>query len=221
MTGTLAFIGGAPFGPGCTFDQVLLDASGGTDVVVLPTAAAYEHPDRLVAAATDWFATLGATVNGLEVLTRSHALDPSHVDTVRSARFVYLAGGSAMHLRSVLMHSPLWEALVAAWEDGCVVAGAAAGAQVLGDPMVDSRGGAFTVGLGLLPGVAVIPEHEHWRPDMVHRTRQLAPASTLLLGIDSGTAVLRDGAGDWTSHGSGAVTAYLGGQTVDLAEVRR
>ena len=34
----------------------------GTKVVVLPTAAAYERPEHAVAAATGWFATLGAGV---------------------------------------------------------------------------------------------------------------------------------------------------------------
>jgi hypothetical protein len=40
--------GGSEWTEGCTFDATLLDASGGKDVVVLPTAAAYQHPERVV-----------------------------------------------------------------------------------------------------------------------------------------------------------------------------
>ena len=44
MSGVLALVGGAEWREGCTFDAQLLEASGGRDVTVLPTAAAYEHP---------------------------------------------------------------------------------------------------------------------------------------------------------------------------------
>ena len=81
-----------------------------------------------------------------------------------------------MHLRSVLLHTPLWDALVWAWNDGAVVAGTAAGAMVLCDPMVDPRGGAYTVGLGLVGQLGLVPRADTWSDDKLHRTRQLAPA---------------------------------------------
>ena len=49
MSGTLALVGGGEWNDGCDFDADLLAASGGTEVVVLPTAAAYEQPARAVA----------------------------------------------------------------------------------------------------------------------------------------------------------------------------
>ena len=70
MTGTLAFVGGGEWQEGCTFDAELLEASGRAEVVVLPTAAAYEHPERAVETATRWFASMGGTVRGLMVLRR-------------------------------------------------------------------------------------------------------------------------------------------------------
>ncbi|MBV8160349.1 MAG: Type 1 glutamine amidotransferase-like domain-containing protein, partial [Acidimicrobiia bacterium] len=137
MAGVLALVGGNEWQEKCSFDRGLLEASGGGEVVVLPTAAAYEHPDRAVEHARRWFEPLGGTVRSLDVLRRHDAEDEGTAATVRAARFLYLAGGSPMHLRSVLKDSVLWDAIVEAWEGGAVLAGSSAGAMVLCDPMVD------------------------------------------------------------------------------------
>ena len=216
MTGPLALVGGLPFTEGCTFDTDLLAASGGDQVVVLPTAAAYEHPDRDVEAATAHFAGLGASVVGLDVLARPDAMDAARAERVRTARFLYLTGGSPMHLRSVLKDSPVWDALVAAWQDGAVVAAASGAARVLCDPMVDPRGGAFTVGLALLTDLAVIPHHNDWSEDKAHRTLLLAPASLLVVGIDDATALIRDPDGAWRVEGVGSVAVFRARDEVGL-----
>src|SRR5918996_107401 len=148
MSGLLALVGGGEWREGCDFDAELLAARGASEVAVLPTAAAYEHPDHAVERATRWFDKFGATVRPVHAVDRGGARDEANVAAVRDARFVYLADGSPMHLRSVLMHSPLWDALVAAWQGGAVLAGSGAGAMVLCDPAVDPRGGAFTPGPG-------------------------------------------------------------------------
>lgn len=212
MTGTLALVGGAEWSDGCDFDADLLSSSGGTDVLVLPTAAAFENPDKCVDHATEWFAKLGGRVVGLHVLQRSHAIDPANADAVRAARFVYLAGGSPLHLRSVLKETPLWDALLEAWRGGAVVAGSSAGAMVLGDPMVDPRGGAFTVGLGMIGNLAVLP---HAEPDVAahhKRTFELADADLVLAAIPECTALVRDPSGAWRSTGVGEATVWVGGQ---------
>jgi len=215
--GPLALVGGDEFTDGCSFDADLLAVSGAGEVLVLPTGAAYEHPERLVARATSWFESLGSAVRGLDVLRRPDALDGSNVDVVRAARFIYLAGESPMHLRSVLKDTPVWDALAAAWDDGAVLAGSVGGAMVLCDPMVDPRGGAFTLGLGLLANVTVIPEFDTWSDDAVHRTRKLCPAELALVGIPRATALVRDPSGRWRSEGRSEVTVFLGGDVADLA----
>jgi cyanophycinase len=121
-----------------------------------------------------------------------------------------------MHLRSVLMRSPLWDALVAAWQDGATLAGSSAGAMVLCDPMVDPRGGAFTVGLGLLGQVGLVPRLDTWTADKLHRTLQLAPAGLPVVGVDQRTAVVRDADGAWRAEGVGRVTVWLDGAEVPL-----
>ena len=217
MTGTLALVGGGEFTDGCSFDAALLEASGATEVLVLPTGAAYEHPERLVEQAVSWFDRLGVTARGLAVLGRPDALDAANVDAVAASRFTYLVGGSPMHLRSVLKDSPVWEALAAAWRDGGVLAGSSAGAMVLCDPMVDPRGGAFTLGLGLLSGLAVIPAHDHWSEDAAHRTRRMSPADLVLAGVDERTALIRSADGTWRVEGAGQVAVFVGGKPADLS----
>jgi cyanophycinase len=216
MAGLLALVGGAEWRPGCDFDRDLLAASGGNEVLVVPTAAAYEHPDRQVEAAARWFGELGATVRSLPVMTRADALVEAHAATVAAASFVYLGSGSPMHLRSVLKDSPVWQAIVDRWQTGGVLAGTGAGAMVLCDPMVDPRGGALTLGLGLIGSMAVIPHHDTWSEDKERRTLKIAPASLPIAGIDERTALLRDADGRWRVAGAGRVSVYRAGAATDL-----
>ena len=215
-TGILALVGGAEWSDGCSFDEPLLSASGGTDVLVLPTASAYERPERLVVAAAEWFAPLGASVEGLMVLSRADAEDADAATVLRRARFIYLSGGSALHLRSVLKGSAVLQALREAWADGAVVAGAGAGAMALTDPMVDPRGGALTVGLGLIEGLAVFTHYgdaaEDAHGEKLHRSVTLAPAGLPIVGLPQRTALLRDPDGRWRAAGVGQPSVFVDGR---------
>ena len=205
-------MGGGEWQPGCEFDSELLAASGGTDVLVLPTAAAYEHPEKSVECARAWFATLGGRAEGLMVLGRTDAEDDRFAAAVRASAFTYLGGGSSMHLRSVLKGSLVWEALLEAWRHGAVVAGSSAGAMVLTDPMVDSRGGALTVGLGMVEHIAVIPHFGEENAEKVHRSIALAAPGLPVVGIPERTALIRDPDGGWRSAGHGDVRVYVSGE---------
>lgn len=216
--GPLALVGGAEWSNGCQFDAELLEASGGKEVLVLPTAAAYEHPQRSVDTATTWFESLGATVRPLMVLARPDAEDADNAAVVAAARFIYLGGGSPLHLRSVLKDSAVWAALVAAWRNGAVVAGSSAGAMVLTDPMVDPRGGAYTVGLGLVSQLAVIPHADTWSHEKAHRTVTLATKGIPVVALDEQTAIVRHLFSEkgWVARGSGNVKVFLNGQESTL-----
>ncbi len=219
MVGPLALVGGGEWQDGCDFDADLLAASGGDRVTVLPTAAAYEHPDHAVERATRWFDKLGAQVTAVNAVDRPGALDPGNVAAVRDARFLYLADGSPMHLRSVLLRSPLWDALAAAWRDGAVLAGSGAGAMVLCDPAVDPRGGAFTLGLGLLEHIAVVARADTWSVDKLHRTLQLTPARLPLVEIDERAALIRGSDGAWRAEGAGEVSVWVDGHRAGLDDL--
>jgi cyanophycinase len=103
------------------------------------------------------------------------------------------------------------------WQAGGALAGSSAGAMVLCDPMVDPRGGAFTLGLGLLPYLAVIPAHDHWSEDAAERTLKMTPAEVVVVGIDERTALLRAPDGTWRAEGAGEVAVFREGVAADLA----
>ena len=209
--GTLALVGGDEWTEPCRpIDERLLEL-GGTDVVVLPTAAAFEQPQRAVERATRYFGDLGATVQGLPVLNRRDAEADANVRVIRSAPFVYIADGSPLHLRSVLKGSELYGALVYAYERGAVIAASGASSTVLCDPMVDPRGGAYTVGLGLVPGIAIFPYHGTTADHLRERSVDLLAANAVLIGVDEQTALMRTGDGAWQVAGKGRATVYRKG----------
>ena len=89
---------------------------------------------------------------------------------------------------------------------GGVVAAVGPSAAALCDPMLDQRGGAFTLGLGLVRGVAVIPEAEDWSEE--RRARTLSLADTPVVELPTGSALLRGGAG-WELVGAPVVHGEL------------
>ncbi|MCU1487454.1 MAG: cysnophycinase-like exopeptidase [Actinomycetia bacterium] len=208
MTGPLALVGGGEWSEGCSFDAELLAASGGTEVVVLPTAAAFENPNRYVERATAWFEGLGATVRSVPVLQRTDAMDPANAEAVGAARFLYLAGDSPMHLRSVLKDTPVWHALVRAWEGGAVLVGSGGAGSGLLDPMFDPRGGAFTVGLGLVKNLALLPDAEDDVAEHHRRTLELAEPNLVLATVQRCTALINEG-GSWRAAGAGRVRVFV------------
>ena len=181
--GPLALVGGGEWTAGCDFDAELLAAVGGAEVLVLPTAAAYEHPEKAVATAQAWFAGLGGRCRGLMVLGRADAEDEANAAA---------GAGQPVRLpRRRLAHAPALgaEGISACgrpcsrrWRDGAVVAGSSAGAMVLTDPMVDPRGGALTVGLGMVEQLAVIPHFGDENAEKVHRSIALAAPGLPVVG---------------------------------------
>jgi cyanophycinase len=204
MNGILALQGGGPFAANDDLDRRLIESAGATRAIVLPTADAYEHPERLVAAAMLWGERLDVDVEALMVMRRSEAMERAAVSVIQGARAVYLVGDQPLHLRSVLKATPLWEAITQVLADGGVVAATGGSAAAMRDPMVDPRGGAFTLGLGLAVGLALVTEAETWSADRLHRTLKLA--NTPLVELPSGAALVRtsqgwERVGEVTVHG--------------------
>lgn len=201
MPGVIVLEGGGPFAANDELDARVLTPLG--RVVVLPTADAFEQPRELVDQATAWGERLNLEVESLMVLTRAQA-DEAAAEVIAGAPAVMLVGESASHLRSVLKDTPVFDAIVAVLDRGGAVVAVGPSASALCDPMTDRRGGAFTLGLGLVPGMATITETEGWSHLKIERAHHLA--NSPLVDLPTGSALLRsdDGwelVGDPVVHG--------------------
>lgn len=203
MTGTLVLQGGGPFVANDELDRRVLAECD--RIVVLPTADAYEQPQDLIDSATMWGERIGVDVEPLMVLTRNQA-DDAAAAIVGSTRALFLAGDSAIHLRSVLKDTPLFSAIGDVLGRGGVVIAAGPSAAALCDPMTDRRGGAFALGLGLVTDLAVITETETWSPAQLERAHSLA--DTAVVDLPTGSALIRSDDG-WQTVGPSTVHGAL------------
>jgi len=184
--GIVVLEGGGPFVANDVLDRQVLGGLGGP-IAILPTADAFENPDELIASAHHWANRLNLEIVICGVFTRADAREDHHAQTVKSAKAVVLAGDSSIHLRSTLLNTPVWEAIEHQAESGIVV-GVGNSAAALCDPMIDPRGGALGLGLGLVTMFTAIVESEQWQSERMIRTRQLAKGSVAI--IPTGSAVV-------------------------------
>lgn len=174
-------------------------------IAVLPTADAFEGPEKMIEAARAWGERLGVKVQAVEVYSRAAAMEQAHADTLRNAAAVWVVGDSPIHLRSCIKDTPVFDAL--AWQavNGLLVA-VAGSAAAMCDPMVDPRGGAYALGLGLVTKLAVISESEQWPKDRLQRSLDLA--NTTVVEVPTGSALERS-SGEWKMHGDVTVHGEL------------
>ena len=204
MLGQLILQGGGPFISNDELDARVLQGVNGY-VVVLPTAEAFENPAALIATSVLWAERMGVETKLCAVYTRADARDDSYAQIIRDAAAVYVVGDSPIHLRATLQATVVYEAIEQKIESGIVVA-VAGSAAALCDPMVDPRGGAFTLGLGLVEGIAVITESETWSHDRLQRSLQLA--NTTVVQLPTGSALLYN-RGKWNVDGPAIIHGAL------------
>ncbi|HEY4189161.1 MAG TPA: Type 1 glutamine amidotransferase-like domain-containing protein [Candidatus Limnocylindrales bacterium] len=177
-------------------------------VVILPTAAARQRPEQAAAQGERAFraaatrAGTGIAVLTAPILTRADAADPELVGMLAGAHLIHVPGGDPDLVPSVLRDTLAWAAILEGLDRGMCLAGASAGAMALGERVWTSRGGVD--GLGLLPGVAVIPHFvagrlDAWRP-VVEAGRPLA-----WIGIDEQTLVMGRPGETWSVAGRGRI----------------
>jgi len=134
--GFILLEGGAEFGGKMALpDHRALALSGGPDarLSIIPAAAAPDN-NHLQAGqrGVRWFQNLGAThVTALPLIDQASANEKDVAEALARSRFIYMLGGFPHHLAQTLMGSISWQAILAAYQDGAVVAGSSAGAMVL------------------------------------------------------------------------------------------
>jgi hypothetical protein len=177
------------------------------DVVVLPTAAAFTGVAEAaldVAMALD---DLDIREEALMVSDRQSANLTYFTRRLAQCDLVVLCDGSPLHARSVWRATAFGEALRNARR---IVAVGSVG-SVLGDVMIDPRGGAPTTGLGYRSGIAIAVPASN---DQMARTRSLL-ASDVALVVLGPTGVIRHDGTSWRVE-SGDVVVTRGSQVVEL-----
>jgi cyanophycinase len=182
--------------------------------IQIPTAAGKEGNDRLEFWRTrgaEQGARIGCEVRYLPVLNREDAHNPQWISDVASAGLIYFSGGDPVHLADTFRDTPLWSAIVSAWQSGASLAGCSAGAMAFGGKIIGIRRSHISEGLNLLPDIEVIPHYDKflgWLPDRVTAAIVRQDANTTLLGIDEDTALVFTNT--WRKYGDGKVHVLRG-----------
>ena len=201
-----------------------LDGCGSVAVVTL--AAAYRRADALESRIGAWAGELSVEHTVVKAVRRSDSLDPAVAEPIAGCDGVLVLDGSPAHFVGAAKATPLLEAIVEAHRRGADVVWSGATAAAVCASMVDDRGGALTVGLGLYGGIVVAAGWESWPRDRRRRLRSMVGESALFMALESGAAVQSTASpqelvtssspGNWTVLG-GTVEARQGGGPVTLA----
>jgi cyanophycinase-like exopeptidase len=185
----------------------VLDVSLDTDVVVVPTGAAFTGLTEAALELAAVFEVSGAKVEALMIGDRAASFEPYFAERVKGADLVVLSDGSALHAKSAWRETPVGEAIRAA--PRLVAVGLCA--SVLGEVMIDPRGGAPTTGLGYRPGITV---GVNASDEQLTRTRTLLGSEVTLAVLGPRGAVQFDGA-TWR-RASNDVVVTRGHEVVEL-----
>ena len=182
--------------------------------VQIPTASSHEGDasrakwKRLGQEQSD---RIGSQCIYLPVHEREDAFNPEFIAAIKDAGLIYFSGGDPHRVAEIFNGSPLWDAIVAEWKSGTSLAGCSAGAMAFGGTIMGIRKSQHSPGLGLLPGVEVIPHYDKmlgWLPDRVASFIANSISNATLVGIDENTALVHTDA--WRKFGRGNVHVLRG-----------
>jgi cyanophycinase len=209
INGTLFIIGG-----GNRTDKMmkeLVDLSGIRNegyMYVLPMASSV--PDSAIIWAREDFMAAGISIVPGYNFRQGETPPKPQLDSLRNARLIYISGGDQSSFMSVVLNTPLMDAIHEAYRKGSVISGTSAGAAVMSKKMItgnqkkhpEADAGFVTIeadnieiteGLGLLKNV-IIDQHFIKR----QRLNRLVAASIenpdeFCIGIDESTAIIVKG----------------------------
>ena len=168
----------------------VLEVGARADVVVVTTAAAFVGVTEAAVAVAGVFNDFDLRVEALVISDRSATNEAYFARRIAEAQLVVLCDGSPLHARAVWRATPVGEAIDRARQ----VVAIGSVSSVLGDVMIDPRGGAPTTGLGYRSGVALVVGASE---EQMHRTRSLVTPDVAVVAIGLSGVVRHDGS-TWT-----------------------
>jgi cyanophycinase len=217
--GALALVGSGEYSPQMQeFEGELLHLaiSRGkkNSFVQIPTASSHEGSasrDKWQRLGREQAERIGSQRVYLPIHEREDAFNQEFVDAIAGAGLIYFSGGDPHRIADVFKGSPAWEAIVTAWESGSSLAGCSAGAMAFGGTIMGIRRSHHSAGLGIVPGIEVIPHYDKmlgWLPERVTAFVLRPDATTALIGIDENTALVYTD--KWQSYGRGKIHILRG-----------
>ena len=217
--GALALVGSGEYSPQMQeFESELLHLaiSRGkkNSFVQIPTASSHEGSasrDKWQRLGREQAERIGSEWVYLPIHEREDAFNQEFVDAIAGAGLIYFSGGDPHRIADVFKGSRAWEAIVTAWESGSSLAGCSAGAMAFGGTIMGIRRSHHSAGLGIVPGIEVIPHYDKmlgWLPERVTAFVLRPDATTALIGIDENTALVYTD--KWQSYGRGKIHTLRG-----------
>jgi hypothetical protein len=160
--------------------------TSGTDVILVPTAAAFVGATESAIELSTLFEEYEAKIEALMNLDRSSSDESYFARRILEADLVVLSDGSALHAKSVWHASLVGEAI----RDTERLVAIGSVSSVLGEVMIDPRGGAPTTGLGYREGPVLSINASD---EQLQRTRTLLGSDVLLAVMGERGAVYGDG----------------------------
>ena len=178
-------------------------------IVVLPMSSA--EPEASFASIAKEFSTASTQVIGNLNFDAAKVKDKVWLDSLRTARLIFITGGDQSRFMKAVLHTPVYEAIHEAYRNGATIAGTSAGAAVMSKYMITGeqllgdtsyratfdklwKGNVvFEEGMGLLDSV-IIDQHFVKRSRYNRLLSALAAHPTFdCIGIDEGTAIVVSG----------------------------
>jgi len=217
--GALALVGSGEYSPQMQeFESELLHLAisrGKKNIFVqIPTASSHEGSasrDKGQRLGREQAERIGSEWVYLPIHEREDAFNQEFIDAITGAGLIYFSGGDPHRIADVFKDSPAWEAIVTAWESGSSLAGCSAGAMAFGGTIMGIRRSHHSAGLGIVPGIEVIPHYDKmlgWLPERVTAFVLRPDATTALIGIDENTALVYTD--KWQSYGRGKIHTLRG-----------
>lgn len=228
-SGPLALLGGEGLraNPAALWQALAgLRPGGAARIVAIPAALAAHKlgaAERSTALAADTLRPLGYTVEAAPVHSRADAEDAASPHLIEGADAILLTGGRPDALAATLQNTPLWAAILDAWQSGCLLAAAGGAASGLAElsfrppepppPTLGELAYEPVSGLGLLRGVVILPYAGWLQRELVGRIAAACPPGTTLVEIDEAAALAHDGTA-WQVLGAGSISVHVPGHPV-------